>query len=114
MEMRAAYLQIPYHSDVTYDQSGLLLLTKFWVECWPVTWSLCTWSWEDLWAFVDIGFGPMLGKLGEVELELLLPDGLSPHFTVHVLQWETLACPPVIGFLRGLVLTVELVWSVQS
>lgn len=117
METRAVYLQIsPYHSDVTYEQSGLarFLLARFWVECWHVTWSLCAWSWDGLWSSVEMGFGPMLGKLGKVAVELLFPDALSPCLTVHVLQCETLACSPVIGFLLGHMLFVEFVWSVQS
>lgn len=36
------------------------------------------------------------------------------HLPVHILQWEILACPPVIGFLVGLVFVVRLVWSVRS
>lgn len=62
---------------------------------------------------MELGFGPILGKLGEVAVDLL-PSGLSPRPMVHVLRWETLAFLPVVGFLVGLVLIVRLVWSVRS
>lgn len=47
---------------------------------------------------VELGFGSILGKLGEVAVELLL-NVLSPRLTAHILQWGTVACPTVFGFL---------------
>lgn len=41
--------------------------------------------------------------------------GLTPCLTVHVLQWETVACLPLIGFLVGLLfIIVKLIQSVRS
>ncbi|KAF6074994.1 hypothetical protein HJG60_009401 [Phyllostomus discolor] len=70
---------------------------------------------ERLWSSIELGFGPVLGELlGKMGVELL-PSGLGPLFTVHViLLWKTLACPPVAGFLVGLVLVVRLLRSVWS
>lgn len=73
--------------------------------------TLCGWSMEGLRSSVKPGFGTMLGKPCEVAMEVLL-GGLSLCLSDHVLQWESLACPPVAGFLVGLIFIVRLVWFV--
>lgn len=75
--------------------------------------TLCGWSMEGLQASAEPGFGLILGKPCEVAVELL-PDGLGLRLSDHVLQWESLACPPVAGFLVGLIFIVRLVWFVRS
>lgn len=68
---------------------------------------------EGLPSSVELGFGPILGKLGEVVVALL-PDGLSPRLTFHSPQWETVMRPPVVGLLVGLLFLFRLVESVRS
>lgn len=75
--------------------------------------SLCRWSMEGLWSSAESGFTLILGQLGKVAAELL-PNGLSPCLIVHDLQWETMACPPVICLSVGLLLIVKLVRFVWS
>lgn len=53
---------------------------------------------EQLLAFVDLGFGLVLEKLGEVVMELL-PKDLLPQLTFQRLQWEKVVCSPVIFLL---------------
>lgn len=65
---------------------------------------------EGLPSSVELGFGLILGKLGDT-LVLLLPDSLSSRFT---LQWETAVCLPVFSSLAGLLFTFRLVQSVRS
>lgn len=61
---------------------------------------------------VELGFGSILGKLARRQWSCC-PMAWA-HLPVHILLWEILACPPVIGFLVGLVFTVRLVRSVRS
>ena len=68
---------------------------------------------EGLLSSVQLGFGLILVKLGEVVVELL-PDGLSPRLTFHSLQWEMVMCPHVVGSLVGLLLILRLVQSVRG
>lgn len=75
--------------------------------------TLCGWPMEGLRSSAERGFGPTLGKPCEAAVELL-PDGLSLRLSVHVLPWESLARPPVVGFLVGLTFIVRPVWLAQS
>lgn len=68
---------------------------------------------EGLQSAVELGFGPVLRKMGEEAVEVL-PGGLSVGLIVPVFWWETLARPPVIGCLVGLIFLLRLVWSVRS
>lgn len=43
----------------------------------------------------ELSYGLILGKLGEVVMELL-PNDLSPQLTFHSLQWEIVVCSPII------------------
>lgn len=85
MNMRTFYLKIsPHLSHITGDQVRL-----FQVECWGVIRSvvtrgfmvtrrsLCGRSMETLWSSVDMGFRPILGKVGEEAVDLL------PHAWAH-------------------------------
>lgn len=68
---------------------------------------------EGLLSSVQLGLGMILGKLGEVVVELL-PDILSPRLTFHSLQWETVMCPPALSLLVGILFIFRLVQSVRS
>lgn len=68
---------------------------------------------EVLWSSADLGFRPILGNLGR-EVVDLLPRGLGSRLPVPLLLLELEACPPVIGFLMGLVFMVTLFQSAQS
>lgn len=76
--------------------------------------SLCRWSVEGLQSAVELGFGPVLRKMGEEAVDML-PGGLRVGLIGPVFfWWETLACPPVIGCLVGLIFILRLVWCVRS
>lgn len=68
---------------------------------------------EQLPGSLEHGFELILGKLDEMMVKLL-PIDSSPRLMFHNLQWETLLCPPVIGFLVGLLFLCRLVQSVRS
>ncbi|XP_032707089.1 cTAGE family member 9-like [Lontra canadensis] len=68
---------------------------------------------EELPGSLEHGFELILGKLDEM-MAKLLPSDSSPRLMFHNLQWETLLCPPVIGFLVGLLFLFRLVQSVRS
>ncbi|XP_032706786.1 cTAGE family member 9-like [Lontra canadensis] len=68
---------------------------------------------EELPGSLEHGFELILGKLDEM-MAKLLPSDWSPRLMFHNLQWETLLCPPVIGFLMGLLFLFRLVQSVRS
>lgn len=68
---------------------------------------------EELPGSLEHGFELVLGKLDEM-MAKLLPSDSSPRLMFHNLQWETLLCPPVIGFLVGLLFLCRLVQSVRS
>lgn len=76
----------------------VILAGWFQVECWGITrsvvardsmvtrQSLCGWSMDGLRSSVELGFGPIFGKMGGVAVELL-PNSLSPHLTVNILEY---------------------------
>ena len=68
---------------------------------------------EELPGSLEHGFELILGKLDEM-MAKLLPSDSSPRLMFHSLQWETPLCPPVIGFLVGLLFLFPLVRSVRS
>ena len=50
---------------------------------------------------MELGFQLILGKSREVVAELL-PDDMRPGLVHSSLQWESVVCVSVIGFLVGL------------
>lgn len=49
---------------------------------------------------MELGFRLILGKSREVVAELL-PDDMRPGLVHNSLQWESVVCVAVIGFLVG-------------
>ena len=56
---------------------------------------------EGVWTIMELGFQLILGKSQEVVAELL-PDDMRPGVVHSSLQWESVMCVSVIGFLVGL------------
>lgn len=68
---------------------------------------------EGLWSSVELGFGLILWKLGELVVKLL-PSDLNPRLTFHSIQWKTGMCPLVMALPVGLLFIFRLVQSVRS
>lgn len=112
--MRPFYLQISLHYTPTTDnQSGSFHPCRLVsMECWYVSRLETPVPMVHGGAAVLCGSGLWMHYWDAGRGGVSCFPHLSPCLMVHVLLWETLACPPVIGFLVGLVYIIRLVWSV--